>query len=371
MDPSQQGGGHPYPPYRAQPPHQQFPGYPVPPAVQPVNGLSIASLVLGLVCCLPPLGMVFGFIALVQIRKKGERGKGMAIAGTSLSAVSTLLLVVVLATGGFGEMWDGVKKGVDQASRQRSTLDLRTGDCFNLPGAAVPEEQETAGVEVVDCDLKHEAEVSGGFEVTGFDDYPGESRLDTLAGKRCQEINDAYALDAWDRPKGMDAYYYLPTDESWRLGDSAVTCSFASVSGAKVTGSLRRDATSLNPHQLAYLNAESAVIARSGSEPEEEFPEDAQGHRDWARQTSATLAAQARALREHAWPAAVATAAERRAGEFDRARAHWDKAARAQEEDSFWDHALQGEDTLVQATEVSVRRALGLKSVPPPDDSGA
>lgn len=132
--------------------------------------------------------------------------------------------------------------------------------------------------------------------------------------KRCQEINDAYALDAWDRPKGMEAYYYLPTDESWRLGDSAVTCSFASVSGAKVTGSLRRDATSLNPHQLAYLKAESAVTGRSASEPDEEFPENAQGHRDWARQTSATLAAQARALREHAWPAAVATAAERRAG---------------------------------------------------------
>ncbi|MER7665230.1 MULTISPECIES: hypothetical protein [unclassified Streptomyces] len=54
-----------------------------------------------------------------------------------------------------------------------------------------------------------------------------------------------------------------------------------------------------------------------------------------------------------------------------RARAHWDKAARAQGEDSFWDHALRGEDTLVQATEVSARRALGLTSVPPPDDSGA
>jgi hypothetical protein len=58
----------------------------------PVNGLAIASLVLGILCCLPVVGLVLGLIALGQIRKKGERGRGMAIAGIVLGWVGIGLL---------------------------------------------------------------------------------------------------------------------------------------------------------------------------------------------------------------------------------------------------------------------------------------
>ncbi len=367
MDPSQQGGQQPYQPY---PPswQQPFTGYPVPPVRTQVNGLSVASLVLGIVCCLPPLGMIFGFIALAQIRKKGERGRGMAIAGTILSGISTLLLIVMLATGGFGRFWEGVREGIDEASQSRSTLDLRKGDCFNVPGSDMSEERETTAVAVVDCDDRHEAEISGDFEITGFDDYPGESRLDTLAGDRCPKINNAYAMDPWGVPRTMEAYYYLPTEESWRLGDSAITCGFASADGSKVVGSLRRDATGLDTHQLTCLRAESALTRAEDTEPVDEFPDDAEGHRDWARATSAALAAQARVLKEHDWPTAAAGPAGLRAKEFETARGHWDKAARARDEDTFWDHALDGQDALAQSTEIAVRGPLALPTEPPADD---
>jgi Domain of unknown function (DUF4190) len=88
----------PVPPsgYGPPPGYGQPPGYGPPPApgepyttpqTPGVNGLAIAALVLGLlwVCGLGSiLAVVFGFIALSQIKKSGQGGKGLAIAGLVL-----------------------------------------------------------------------------------------------------------------------------------------------------------------------------------------------------------------------------------------------------------------------------------------------
>jgi hypothetical protein len=62
------------------------------------NGLAIASLVLGLVgLCVPLcplLAVIFGAIALSQISKTGQEGKGMAIAGLILGIVKIALGVL-------------------------------------------------------------------------------------------------------------------------------------------------------------------------------------------------------------------------------------------------------------------------------------
>ncbi|MEU9012935.1 DUF4190 domain-containing protein [Streptomyces sp. NPDC048479] len=220
MDPSTQSW-QPYPQYARRP---------------SVNGLSVASLVLGIVCCLPPLGLVLGLIALSQIKRKGERGKGMAVAGIVLSSISTLLVLVALATGGIGDAWDGFRKGMDEASRSRSTLDLHKGDCFNVPGDEL--EQETATVGVVDCAKEHDAEVTGAFKLEKSDDWPGEAAVEPVAEKRCTEINNAYADDASAVPDSAEMYYYMPSAHSWRLGDRSVTCAFAVTEG-KLKGSVR------------------------------------------------------------------------------------------------------------------------------------
>jgi hypothetical protein len=68
------------------------------------NGMAIASLILGICgffCITPFLGIGFGIAALSRIGKTGQSGKGMAIAGIILSGLWILLLVLVLATGGF------------------------------------------------------------------------------------------------------------------------------------------------------------------------------------------------------------------------------------------------------------------------------
>lgn len=78
--------------------------------VQPVqnkkyNGFAIAALVLGLVsvfvwaCCLNTitciLAIIFSIIALVQIKKNDENGKGMAITGLILGIVMVLIFVAL------------------------------------------------------------------------------------------------------------------------------------------------------------------------------------------------------------------------------------------------------------------------------------
>lgn len=89
-----QAGGYPPPaPYAA-------PGmYPPPPAPNRTNGMAIASLVCsiaGLVtCALSSIaGVVLGVIALNQIKRTGEDGRGMALAGVIVGGVVTALIVI-------------------------------------------------------------------------------------------------------------------------------------------------------------------------------------------------------------------------------------------------------------------------------------
>jgi peptidyl-prolyl cis-trans isomerase B (cyclophilin B) len=88
------------PPYYPPPPHYGSPygsgpyPYPAPP---PTNGMAIASLICAFVFA--PLGIVFGHISLSQIKKTGEEGRGLAIAGLVISYLVTVLSIVVVVAG--------------------------------------------------------------------------------------------------------------------------------------------------------------------------------------------------------------------------------------------------------------------------------
>lgn len=98
--------GPPEPPYGqppyGQPPYGQ-PPYGQPPYGQPhygygppavgTNGFAIAALVSSLLCA--PLGIVFGFVARGQIRRTGEQGDGLALAGIIIGIVFTVIPLVL------------------------------------------------------------------------------------------------------------------------------------------------------------------------------------------------------------------------------------------------------------------------------------
>jgi len=103
----------PPPAYAATPPpgYATAPGY-RPPAKPKNNGLAIASLVLGILsvvffCAwffpvMPILAVIFGHIALSQIRKQGTGGRGFAIAGLVTGYIGLAITVVLIILMIFG-----------------------------------------------------------------------------------------------------------------------------------------------------------------------------------------------------------------------------------------------------------------------------
>jgi hypothetical protein len=67
--------------------------------------LAIASLVcslLGWLCGIGPiLGLVFGFIALNQIKQSGQGGRGLAIAGIVIGALAVVAFLALFVLGVF------------------------------------------------------------------------------------------------------------------------------------------------------------------------------------------------------------------------------------------------------------------------------
>ncbi|MBV8292703.1 MAG: DUF4190 domain-containing protein, partial [Mycobacterium sp.] len=107
--------GHSYPP----PGYGGPPGYPGPyDPYQPyrdrsheTNGLAIASLItsvaggllgipLSFVCyfgiLIPIIGVVLGVVALSQIKRTNQQGRGLAIAGIAVGATAAVLLVMIV-----------------------------------------------------------------------------------------------------------------------------------------------------------------------------------------------------------------------------------------------------------------------------------
>lgn len=71
---------------------QPTPGYYAP----PTNTLAILALVLGIV--IPVGGIICGHIALGQIKRTGEGGRGLALAGLIIGyALTALTLLVIIA----------------------------------------------------------------------------------------------------------------------------------------------------------------------------------------------------------------------------------------------------------------------------------
>ena len=81
-------------------PAQPYPGYPYPPYAYPplpTNTMAIASLVCAFVFA--PLGIVFGHLSLSQIRRTGEDGRSLAIAGLVIGYVVTIATIVAVVVG--------------------------------------------------------------------------------------------------------------------------------------------------------------------------------------------------------------------------------------------------------------------------------
>ncbi|MFF9207365.1 MULTISPECIES: DUF4190 domain-containing protein [unclassified Streptomyces] len=351
----------PYPPPGAYPPPYQTWGQGYSPYNRPapVNGVAIAALVLGALCFLPALGLVLGVVALVQIRKRGERGKGMAIGGIVLSTLGLALWVLALATGGASDFWQGVKEG----ARGDVAFSLDKGQCFNEPGALGG---ITYDVDEVPCEGVHDGEVFGTFEMAGVSRYPGDSAVDAAANSRCYTLADAYTMDRWALPDDVDIYYFTPSRDSWAAGDREIACVFGNMDeDGTLTGSLRADETTLNADQLAFVRADAGVETVIDQEPEDLAEDDLAGNKAWAGHMDIALGWQIQALGKHTWPAGVTGPMNTYLKDLENARKEWAKAAAARDATAFEQHYYEAYQVDEGASTVAVRRALRLAATPP------
>lgn len=352
----------PYPPSAPYPqgPYAPWGQGPVPYGGQAaVNGVAIAALVLGILCFLPAVGLVLGLIALWQIKRRGERGRGMAVAGAVLSAVGLALWTVALATGAASDMWRGFQEGTNGDSG----LALDKGDCFDSSDGL---EGMAYDVDPVPCAGAHDGEVFAVVRLPGGT-YPGDDALTDMADDKCYALQDTYAMDGWAVPGNVDVYYLLPSRQSWRFGDHEITCVFGNTDeNGSLTGSLRSDETSLDAHQVAYLKAARVLNTAMDASPEEEYVEDdLPGHKAWANGVADALTRQIGMLSGHDWPAGARRPLAALVKDLQAAQKEWAQAGEAADADAFYEHYDKALDLTDPKRSVTARKALGLETTPP------
>ncbi|MEU0673254.1 DUF4190 domain-containing protein [Streptomyces sp. NPDC006172] len=330
----------------------------------PVNGVAIAALVLGVLCFLPAVGLILGIVALVQIRKRGERGKGMAIGGAVLSGLGLAMWILLLATGGGSAFMEGVKEG----AANNASLSLAKGDCFDVPGASF--DKDVYDVDKVPCAGEHDAEVFGVVPLPG-DDYPGDSSVSDQAKDECWTLQSTYAMDSWSLTKDVEVYHLTPTRESWRWGDREITCVFArSDEKGALTGSLRTDETTLDSDQLAFLTAMTTVDDVLLHEPEDLAEDDLTANRNWARNVGDMTSVQARELSGRPWPARAEKPVTDLVTDLQKAAKEWTAAAEASDADAYYEHYENAYAYVDGDATVTARKALGLTTTRPSFDDG-
>ncbi|MEV6434473.1 DUF4190 domain-containing protein [Streptomyces anulatus] len=236
------------------------PGQPAP--QPPLSGLAVASLVLSLLVCLAPLGLVLGIVALVRIPGNGKRGKGLAVAGTAVGGAVVALATLLLVVGGARfDAWTEEGGGLlgSRDTKAGTLFHLKAGDCFApagrlfSPEGAEHDRMTDTSVEIMPCDRPHPAQVYGTFRLKGDHAISDPAAIYAQAIEGCVPLLHDFAPDTWTLPDvGFSSYY--PESVSATGGDRTVRCWLGTEAGLP-EASLRQDPSAWDAGQLAYLKA--------------------------------------------------------------------------------------------------------------------
>ncbi|MFI7354423.1 DUF4190 domain-containing protein [Streptomyces avidinii] len=250
--PYSQPGGYGYPGQPGQPGQPgPYVGGPQPgwyaPQPQKTNALAIVAFVMSLACALPLVPLILGIIALSQIRTRGEKGKGLAVAAIVIHGVTIAFygIFVVLGLSGAlddtppkrdssGEVTEPVSGGVN---------DVREGDCFNTTDDLKDYHDKDGGqaalsVRIVPCDQPHKGET---YAVVKLDDgaYPGTEKVTAIAEEKCAgPALTTYVGANAKLSEKLEMYYYYPQASTWIRGDREISCFIGDPTGP-TTGSVR------------------------------------------------------------------------------------------------------------------------------------
>ena len=157
-------------------------GYGTPGAPTTASGLTIASLILGLLCFIPPLGLVAIILGVIALRQTGnaenrKSGGGLAVAGIVLGAVG--MIIIPLLALMIGILLPAMGAARRTARQIHSTTQTR-GIHQSMVIDAQSNNQYFVGLDR-DGELV-EPRVAGRFQyLLEQDYYPGHDLLNTIA----------------------------------------------------------------------------------------------------------------------------------------------------------------------------------------------
>ena len=201
------------------------------------NSFAVASLILGLLGITvigAVAGIVLGILALGQIRRTGQRGRGLAIAGVAISALWLVLIGAYFvlhggknpspppaSTGHSSSPTPGPSSTASHGPLSTNVFALRPGQCFQNP----PASQTVLGVTyvtVVPCSTPHNAQAFVQFNATGTS-YPGVDALKRQADTGCH-ARIRKSVQTSKIKNSMTLHYLYPLQSSWTSGHKTITC---------------------------------------------------------------------------------------------------------------------------------------------------
>jgi hypothetical protein len=185
------------------------------------SGFAVASLIFGVLGGIL-FSVIFGIVALVRIRKTGQSGRGLAIAGLTLAGCWVLVIVVAVTAA-------TVRDSGNDSSGTVAVTEAKPGDCVeNLESFA-----SITDLPIVSCADPHEGEVYAVFDLPDGP-WPGETAIEQQVDERCQAELKTYAPTSADT---VEMYTLRPQQRFWSR-DHGVTCVATDERGA-TTGSVR------------------------------------------------------------------------------------------------------------------------------------
>jgi hypothetical protein len=203
------------------------------------NGLAAAALATGIggifIGLSAPVAIGLGIAALVQINRRQQAGKGMAIAGLVIGSLVTIGYVVLIGflivLGSTADDYSSPEPVSSYSAGPTASVDdLAVGECFNDG----PQEDEVVRQP---CTAAHDGEIIS--DVTLADGpYPGDNGVDKAADRSCTPAFTSYIGKDPDDSE-LDLFYWTPTESLWADNDRLVVCAAYGPDHEKLTTTVK------------------------------------------------------------------------------------------------------------------------------------
>ena len=209
-----------YPAPYGQPPAPYGYGYGYPGTTGGTNGLATAALATGIggifFGLAAPVAIGLGIAALVQLKKRSESGKGMAIAGLVIGSLTTIgylvLFGVLIAIGSTADDYGASGPG---SSGSTYVDDLAVGECFD-------DGDEEDEVVRRPCSEGHDGEIISNVTLPDGP-YPGDKGVVKAAKSSCAAEFAEYVGNTADKSE-LDLAWWTPDEDLWDDEDRLVIC---------------------------------------------------------------------------------------------------------------------------------------------------